>query len=631
MLLGLKNASYRIGNTVLLDQANFSLESKERVALVGRNGTGKSTLFRVFSSEIMLEDGELVQRSGIKVGMLPQNVPEEAHLTIAEVVAQGLGQTGRACLCFEQLSTRNPDELSEEEHKALAEAQTYLIEHNAWHALSQIEQTLSKFQLDGKQNFAKQSGGSKRKVLLAQTLVNDPDVLLLDEPTNHLDIPSIELLEEQIKQFKGAVVLVSHDREFMRKLATRVCDLDRGILQSWPGGFDDYLKRKTDALAAEEKQNALFDKKLAQEEAWIRQGIKARRTRNEGRVRALKAMREQYANRREQSGVAKVGIEHAQQSGKKVMEIDSVSYHLGDQPLIKEFDNIVLRGEKIGLLGPNGIGKTTALKVFLGQLKPTSGKVTLGTNLEIAYFDQLRNQFNEQETAVEVIGAGKEYIEHNGKSKHVIGYLQEFLFSPERARQPVRSLSGGEKARLLLARLFATPSNLLVLDEPTNDLDIETLELIQEHLTDYTGTVLLVSHDREFIDQIVTRCWVFEGNGVIGDYVGGYNDWLRQRTSNPWDKQTESTSTKTKAYAQTNKKTKSQKLSYKDVQALKALPKKIEQLETEQTELLKKISDPTFYEQPAEQITAVNDKVKQLEQALAQAYEQWETLEQKGD
>ncbi|HEX5484466.1 ATP-binding cassette domain-containing protein [Limnobacter sp.] len=631
MLLGLKGVTYRIGTTVLLDQVEFSLEERERVALVGRNGAGKSTLFRIISREIQPEDGQVIQQDGLKLARLEQAVPEGQDLTIEDVVAQGLGEIGSAVLTAKRLAERM-DGLSDADMQALHEAQTLLGEHNGWHLQSELDQMLSRMNLQADLQFASLSGGMKRKVMLAKALVNKPDVLLLDEPTNHLDIPSIELLEEQIRQFPGAVILVSHDRAFMRRLATRVCDLDRGSLKSWSGGYEGYLKGKAEFLAAEEKANALFDKRLAEEEVWIRRGIEARRTRNEGRVRALLEMRKQYAGRRNLQGSAKVQVQEADRSGKVVAEIEHVNLTLDDFVVLDDFSAVILRGEKIGVLGPNGIGKTTALRVLLGQIKADSGSVKLGTKLEIAYFDQLRNQFNEEDTAVDIIGGGKEFIQQGGQSKHVIGYLQDFLFTPDRARQPVRSLSGGERARLLLAQLFAQPSNILVLDEPTNDLDIETLELLEEKLCDYTGTVILVSHDREFLNQIVTRCLVFEGEGRVGDYVGGYDDWLRQRTVDPWSaKKADSRPRATAATPGTPTAPatapKTRKLSYKETRELESLPGLIESLENEQAELVKTMSEPDFYNSDPANIQTVNARMADIEKALTQAYARWETLE----
>lgn len=644
MLLGLKSATYRIGTTVLLDQVDFSIEERERVALLGRNGTGKSTFFRILQGLITPEDGEVIRRDGLRVSCLEQAVPQEQHLHIFEVVAQGLGPIGKAVATQWRLSLLAAEHpLSAEQQHELEDAQHELGEHQGWHLASEVEQMLSRMKLPAALPFAKLSGGMKRKVMLAKAMAGNPDVLMLDEPTNHLDIPSIELLEEQIRQFKGAVIFVSHDRSFMRKLATRVCDLDRGMLKSWSGGYEGYLKGKADFLAAEEKANAQFDKKLAEEEVWIRRGIEARRTRNEGRVRALMDMRKQFSDRRNVIGSAKVQVQEAERSGKVVAEITDVSLKIDHFTVLKDFSNVIMRGEKIGLLGPNGIGKTTALKVLLGQLKPSAGHIKLGTKLEVAYFDQLRSQFNEADTAVEIIGAGKEFITLNNQPRHVIGYLQDFLFTPDRARQPVRSLSGGERARLLLAQLFATPSNVMVLDEPTNDLDIETLELLEERLMAYEGTLILVSHDREFIDHIVTRCLVFEGDGAIGDYVGGYEDWLRQRTVDPWaererPKAQEKTnsgsnangaSASTASASNTNGTSKAKKLSYKDQRELDGLPALIEQLENEQNELLAKISEASFYQQEASVVQNVQNRVTEVEEALITAYARWEELEEK--
>ncbi|HEX4916887.1 MAG TPA: ATP-binding cassette domain-containing protein [Limnobacter sp.] len=635
MLLGLKGVTYRIGATVLLDQVDFSLEERERVALVGRNGTGKSTLFRVLTGAITPEDGQLIRQDGITLRCLEQAVPQAQNLCIFDVVALGLGDLGQAVSTVAHANLNPP--ATEEAMRTLEKAQHALTEHHGWHLESQVDQMLSRMKLDPALPFGKLSGGMKRKVMLANAMVSNPDVLLLDEPTNHLDIPSIELLEEQIRQFNGAVIFVSHDRAFMRKLATRVCDLDRGMLKSWSGGYAGYLKGKAEFLAAEEKAQALFDKKLAEEEVWIRRGIEARRTRNEGRVRALKEMRTQFAERRNVVGTAKVQVQEAERSGKVVAEITDVSLALEGFPILRQFSNVIVRGEKIGLLGPNGVGKTTALRVLLGQLQADSGHIKLGTKLEIAYFDQLRSQFNEDDTAVDIIGAGKEFISIDGQPRHVIGYLQDFLFTPDRARQPVRSLSGGERARLILAQLFATPSNVMVLDEPTNDLDIETLELLEEKLMGYQGTLILVSHDREFVDQIVTRCLVFEGDGVVGDYVGGYEDWLRQRVSDPWADKPKMAEPRASAPTQakpestpnsaTNTTSSKRKLSYKEQRELEALPQRIETLEAEQADLLAKIGDPAFYQQDAASITATQQRMADVEAALEDAYQRWGELD----
>ncbi len=634
MLLGLKGATYRIGTTVLLDQVDFSIEERERVALVGRNGTGKSTLFRILSGEITPEDGQLVKQDGLRLCCLEQAVPKAHDDCIFDVVAEGFPELGKAICISRRFGTQHHDDLPAEQAKELEWAQTQLTEHNGWHLESEVDQILTRMRLPADLPFAKLSGGMKRKVMLAKAMVSNPDVLLLDEPTNHLDIPSIELLEEQIRQFKGAVIFVSHDRSFMRKLATRVCDLDRGMLKSWSGGYEGYLKGKADFLAAQEKANALFDKRLAEEEVWIRRGVEARRTRNEGRVRALLEMRKQFSERRNQVGTAKVQVQEAERSGKLVAELTDVNKRLESLCILKNFSNTIMRGEKIGVLGPNGIGKTTALRVLLGQTKPDSGEIRLGTKLEIAYFDQLRSQFNEEDTAVDIIGAGKEFIQIDGQAKHVIGYLQDFLFTPDRARQPVRSLSGGERARLILAQLFATPSNVMVLDEPTNDLDIETLELLEDKLMAYQGTLILVSHDREFLNQIVTRCLVFEGDGVVGDYVGGYDDWLRQRTTDPWNNQgNKAANNKAKpgeseATAQAVPAApKTKKLGFKEQRELQALPGLIEKLEAEQEKMVKTIAEPSFYQRPAEEITAHQQRMADLEKELTTAYARWEELE----
>ena len=632
MLLGLKGVRYRIGATVLLDGVEFSLEERERVALVGRNGAGKSTLFRILSGEWQAEEGQVIRRDGLTVSCLEQAVPHAQDALVYDIVAMGLGELGEAVCTVQRLSAEG--QLSAQDQQSLDRAHHALEAAHGWHLSSEVDQALSRMKLDGRVSFGSLSGGMKRKVMLARALVSNPDVLMLDEPTNHLDIPSIELLEEQIRQFRGAVIFVSHDRAFMRKLATRVYDLDRGQLKSWSGGYEGFLKGKAEFLAAEEKNNALFDKKLAEEEVWIRRGIEARRTRNEGRVRALIDMRRQFAERRQVVGTAKVQVQEAERSGKVVAEITDLTVQLGGLTLLRQFSNVILRGEKIAVLGPNGVGKTTALRAILGDLKADQGLVKLGTKLEVAYFDQLRNQFNEQDTAVDIIGAGKEFITLNGQPRHVMGYLQDFLFTPDRARQPVRSLSGGERARLLLAQLFATPSNLMVLDEPTNDLDIETLELLEERLVAYEGTLIVVSHDREFVDRIATRCWVFEGQGQVGDYVGGYEDWLRTRTVDPWlavgqAAQASAAPAPSAAQAQSVSPAKPKKLGYKEQRELEALPARIEQLETEQAALVAAISDPGFYQQPAAQMNATQQKLAALEAELEQAYARWTELEEK--
>jgi ATP-binding cassette subfamily F protein uup len=576
MLLGLKQISLKIGTNVILDHVDFSLLARERVALVGRNGTGKSTLFKILAGQMHADDGQVITADGVVIRCLDQEVPEAQTGSVFEVVAQGLGKAGTLMAQYHECLLQHPEDM-----ERLGHLQSEIDAHNAWNIDSRVNSILTRLKLPADATFAELSGGLKRRVMLAQALLVEPDVLMLDEPTNHLDIPSIQLLEELMADFNGAVLLITHDRAFMRRMATRVCDLDRGILSSFAGGYEAYLKGKEEALHAEEKQNALFDKCLAQEEVWIRRGVEARRTRNQGRVRTLLEMRQQFGERRKLQGKATIVIQEAERSGKLVVELTNVSHSMGQQLIVTNFSTIVMRGDKIGIIGPNGAGKTTLLQLLLGQLTPQSGQVRHGTKLEIAYFDQLRSPMRHDRTAIDLIGDGKEYITLNGQNKHVIGYLQDFLFTPDRARQPVNSLSGGERARLLLAQMFSKRSNVLVLDEPTNDLDIETLELLEERLMDYDGTVLLVSHDRDFINNVATRSLVFEGNGTIGDYVGGYDDWLRQRTDDPWQNSaktaspqqlTEKSNVKANEALNSTTQAKPKKLSFKEQRELDELP-----------------------------------------------------------
>ncbi|MEW6166715.1 MAG: ATP-binding cassette domain-containing protein [Pseudomonadota bacterium] len=617
MLLGLKNLSLRIASTTLLDGVDFSLEARERVCLVGRNGTGKSTLLRVLAGELAPDSGEVVRAQGLQLARLQQDVPAAQPGTVYDVVAGGLGELGQLAARYHALAHAAQPDLH-----GLAALQAEIEARGAWTIENRIEAVVTRLQLPADALFAELSGGQKRRVLLGQALVSEPDVLLLDEPTNHLDIPSITALEELLLGFNGALVFVSHDRAFVRRLATRVCDLDRGRLSSWSGGWDAYVKGKAEALHAEAREQALFDKKLAQEEAWIRKGVEARRTRSAGRVKALLQMREQFSQRRTREGDVRLAAQEAEQSGKLVAQLHNVSHAYAGRTLIRHLSTVILRGEKVGIIGPNGAGKTTLLEIILGRLTPDSGDVRLGTKLEIAYFDQLRSPLqDEDQTAVEAVGDGKAFVEIDGARRHVISYLQDFLFTPDRARVPVRVLSGGERSRLMLAQLFCRPSNLLVLDEPTNDLDIETLDLLEERLIDYGGTVLLVSHDREFLDNVVTRSLVFEGEGRVGDYVGGYADWLRQRV-------TPAPSTAPRVHSAPDPVPAApQRLSAKQRRELDSLPARIEQLEAEQTKLAAEIGAPGFYDQPRERIAAVEQRLSAIEQDLASAYARWEALE----
>jgi len=625
-LLTLRGVRVSYSGPALLDGVDLQIEPGERICLVGRNGTGKSTFMKVIADELGADEGEIIRRQGLKVARLTQEVPSDLSGTIYEVVASGLPQ-GKIVSEYHQLSLRLADDLSL--MKQFERVQHELEACGGWELQQQVDTVLSRLQLPPDADFSALSGGMKRRVLLARSLANNPDLLLLDEPTNHLDIDAIRWLEEFLLNYSGTLLFITHDRALLEKLATRIIELDRGRLTSWPGNYQTYLERKQAALDAEANQHAEFDKKLAQEETWIRQGIKARRTRNEGRVRALEAMREEHRARRQRSGNAKIQLqESAERSGKLVMEADNVSYSYDDKPIVSHLTTTILRGDKVGIIGPNGAGKTTLLRLLLGQLAPQQGSIKLGTKLEAAYFDQYRAQLNEEQSVLDNVSQGRSTVTINDQPRHIISYLQDFLFSPERARTPVKALSGGERNRLLLARLFTHSANILVMDEPTNDLDMETLELLEELLLDYKGTLLLVSHDRSFLNKVVTSTLVFEGDGQINEYVGGYDDWLRQRpdpsaTSNT-DKAPPKPSTKgNKATASKAPK----KLSYKHQRELDELPKQIEILEADISQLHTTLADPDLYKQGPEAMTASQTKLESKEAELAAAYERWDELE----
>jgi ATP-binding cassette subfamily F protein uup len=630
-MLTLRNLGLQLGSTVLLDDANLTIERGERLCLVGRNGAGKSTLMGVLAGRIAPDRGEVVSAQGLRVAQLPQDVPAGLEGTVEEVVAQGLGETGR--LLAEYHSLLAHAEQDDKQLARLARVQHAIEAQGGWSLDARLQAVLTRLQLPGDRPFAALSGGLKRRALLAQALVAEPDLLLLDEPTNHLDIDSIVWLEDFLKDWNGTLLFVTHDRAFLRRLATRIIELDRGILRSWPGTYDDYLRRKEDALRAEEQQNALFDKRLAQEEVWIRRGIEARRTRNMGRVQRLLEMRKEYGQRRNLQGEAKLVLQEAERSGRLVCEASKIRFSRGEQLIVRDFSTAILRGDKIGIIGPNGAGKTTLLNLLLGKLSPDSGTLKLGTRLEVAYFDQLRAQLAEDKPVFENIGDGKEFVEIDGQRLHVMSYLQNFLFTPDRARSPVKALSGGERARLLLARLFAQPSNLLVLDEPTNDLDVETLDLLEERLIDYSGTVLLVSHDREFLDNVATRCFAFEALATreaeaapafaIRDYVGGYNDWLRQRP----EPVTVTRDSKPAAAVVAKPVAAAVKLNYKEKRELDALPGRIEKLEAEQTELVALLSESGIFQRERDRAQQAQTRLTAIEQELAAAYARWEALE----
>lgn len=634
-LISLKDIHLAYGADPLLDGVNLGIEPGERICLVGRNGAGKSSLMRLIAGRIQADSGELVTEQGLRIGWLEQEVPEAVDGSIFSVVAGGLGELGALVNAWHQASQALGQDHDAAAFQRLSSIQQQLEAADGWRFNQQVEQVLSRMGLAPDVAFATLSGGLKRRVLLARALVMEPELLLLDEPTNHLDIAAIEWLEDFLLSWRGALLFVTHDRAFLRHLATRILELDRGQLSSWPGDYENYLRRREERLHAEELANQRFDKKLAQEEVWIRQGIKARRTRNEGRVRALKAMRETFGQRRIQQGQARMQLAQGEASGKLVLEAEGISHAWDGQPLVRDFSMRIQRGERIGFIGPNGIGKTTLLRILLGQILPDQGRVTLGTRLEVAFFDQLREALDEDKSVLDNLAAGSEQIEVNGKPRHVISYLQDFLFSPARARQPVRALSGGERNRLLLAKVFAKPANLLVLDEPTNDLDVETLELLEELLLEYQGTLLLVSHDREFLDQVVTSSLVFEGQGRVQAYVGGYGDWLRQRPGQTLASASGKIKTESKPKspladpgpAGINQAPKPKKLSYKDQRDLELLPGRIEILETQLGELQGRLADPALYQAGAEAAQALHTELAGLEQELAAAYARWEALE----
>ena len=634
-LINLTNAYLSFSDAPLLDHIDMSIEVNERVCLVGRNGAGKSTLLKVLNKEVPLDEGQIVYENNVVVSRLQQDPPRDVQGNVFDFVAEGLQEQAQLLKDYHELSHRVEQEPSESNLAKLAKMQEQLDHQNGWQLENRIRNVISSLSLDSEAQLSSLSGGWLRKAALAKALVCQPTVLLLDEPTNHLDIETIKWLEEFLKGFNGSIVFISHDRSFIRQMATRIIDLDRGKIASWSGNYDNYLLGKEEALRVEELQNAEFDKKLAQEEVWIRQGIKARRTRNEGRVRALKAMRQEYSERRKVMGSAKMQIEEALRSGKIVFELENVTYQVDDKLLVNDFSVQVLRGDKIALIGPNGIGKTTLLKLMLGNLTPTSGSVHCGTKLEVAYFDQYRLELDPEKTVMDNLAEGKQEVMVNGRSRHVLGYLQDFLFPPKRARTPVRALSGGERNRLLLAKLFLKPSNLLVLDEPTNDLDIETLELLEELVNDYQGTVLLVSHDRQFVDNVVTQCWFFEDKGHIGIYAGGYADALQQQQqAQPVKVSTVNSSQQPKKESNTvnnqNKESavkKKVKLSYNEQRELAQLPSKIEQLEIAIADLQAQIGQSDFFNQPHDITGPILQSLSDKEAELEAVFERWEQLE----
>jgi ATP-binding cassette subfamily F protein uup len=630
-LLRLEQLQLAYGTHVLLDNADLTIEKGERLALVGRNGTGKSTLLKLVDGEIQPDDGLIWRAPGLKIGVLAQELPESSGMTIFDMVAQGLPEAGELLSEYHHLITDADPDMDR-----MATLQTRIEAIDGWLFHQRIDIILTRLGLPPDAEMNALSGGWRRRVALARALVAEPDLLLLDEPTNHLDLDTIAWLEEQLLAFRGAVLLITHDRAFLSKLATHVLELDRGKLGRYPGSYAVYQERKQHELEVEARENAEFDKKLAQEEAWIRQGVKARRTRNEGRVRALEQMRADRGQRRERQGTANLNVDRGERTGKRVVELKHLTHRFGDEAIIDDFSIEVQRGDRIGFLGRNGAGKTTLLKILLGELEPTEGSVKLGTNLNVAYFDQLRAGLELEKTVYDNVAQGSDHVSVGGKDRHVMSYLQDFLFTPERVRQPVRALSGGESNRLLLAKLFTQPANVLVLDEPTNDLDMETLELLEELLLDFDGTLLLVSHDRTFMDNVVTSVLAFEGEGQVREYVGGYTDWVRQGGTlppAPWEgaarQQTEPTreATPTPAEASAAPAKKSVKLSYKLQRELNSLPADIERLEQQVETLEATTGDPAFYQQPADTVTARLKELDDAQQALEAVMERWMELE----
>ena len=627
-LISMHGAWLSFSDAPLLNNAELHIEDNERVCLVGRNGAGKSTLMKILNRELGLDDGRIIYEQDLVVARLQQDPPRNVEGSVYDFVAEGIAEQAVYLKRYHDISHLVITDPSDKNLQELANVQEQLDNHGLWQLESRINEVLEQLGLQADTELASLSGGWLRKAALGRALVSAPRVLLLDEPTNHLDIETIDWLEGFLKSFKGTIIFISHDRSFIRNMATRIVDLDRGKLVTYPGNYDQYLLEKEEALRVEELQNAEFDRKLAQEEVWIRQGIKARRTRNEGRVRSLKAMRNERSARREVMGSAKMQVEEASRSGKIVFEMEDVNYQVDGKVLVKDFSAQVQRSDKIAMIGPNGCGKTTLLKLMLGQLQADSGRIHVGTKLEVAYFDQHRAELDPDKTVMDNLAEGKQEVMVNGKPRHVLGYLQDFLFHPKRAMTPVRALSGGERNRLLLARLFLKPSNLLILDEPTNDLDVETLELLEELIDGYQGTVLLVSHDRQFVDNTVTECWIFEGNGRIGRYVGGYHDARGQQAQSQSHQQAavKKTAEVVQPKAETVKRGGS-KLSYNLQRELEQLPQKLETLEAELEILQSQVADASFFSQPHDHTQKVLADMAQAEKALEEAFERWEYLE----
>ncbi|MFK7864513.1 MAG: ATP-binding cassette domain-containing protein [Pseudohongiellaceae bacterium] len=627
-LLKLDKIAINFGTHILLDEVSLNLDKGKRLGLLGRNGTGKTTLIRTIGGEVKADGGERWLRPGVKIAWLDQSLPEANDVSVYDVVAGSLSEVGELLKSYHHLTHNFDADIMDQ----LEKVQEQLEANDGWSLSQRVDTVISQLNLPAEKLMSELSGGWRKRVALGCALVLDPDILLLDEPTNHLDIPAIEWLEKQLQEFRGAMVLVTHDRAFLQKVVNTIVELDRGHLYEFEGTYQRFLRFREEQLAAEEKANALFDKKLAQEEVWIRQGIKARRTRNEGRVRALKALRVERTQRREQVGKANFKVDAASRSGKIVAELENISHSFADNQVINKFTSTILRGDRIGLVGANGAGKSTLLKIILGQLEPSSGSVKIGTNLEVAYFDQLRAQLDPEKNLIDNVCGGQDFIEIDGKRKHAISYLGDFLFAPDRVRTPAKALSGGEQNRAILAKLFSKPANILVLDEPTNDLDVETLELLEDILLTFSGTVLLVSHDRVFMDNVVTSLMVFEGEGCINEYVGGYSDWTAKggRLLSLQDEANGDSPAKAKEEpkpAPIETKPAKPKLTYKEQQELKALPGLIEKLETKQTAFEALVGEADFYNQDSEKVTQQLKEMAENQTQLDEAYAKWELLE----
>lgn len=625
-LVRFEDVSLEFGDQKILANASLAIEPRERVCLIGRNGAGKSTTLKLISGEMEADRGQIIRQAGLLVSQLSQALPETMDQPVHEIVRSGLAGIQALLDDYTELSQRRLDKAG---LAALEALHRQIDAHEGWHIEQRVETTVSQLSLPADKKMSELSGGWRRRVALAAALVQKPDLLLLDEPTNHLDIATIRWLEDEIYSYEGSVLFITHDRAFLQKLATRIVEIDRGRLGSWPGDYQNFLRRKEKALEDEAVENAKFDRKLEQEEIWIRQGIKARRTRNEGRARALRKMREERAKRVSPDGNARIHIEEGEQSGRNVIRAKNASYRFSNEPLIENFSIKIMRGDRIGLLGNNGVGKTTLLKLLLGEITPRSGTIKRGSNLQVGYFDQLRETLDEEKSVADNVGDGRTYVKINGQDRHIVGYLKGFLFSPKRSMTPVKSLSGGERNRVILAKLFTKPANLLVLDEPTNDLDMETLEVLEERLTRYKGTLIVVSHDREFLDNVVTSTIVFEENGKIQEYVGGYTDWLRHRKELAEVDNLQAVDEPKLQARLPKRSTQPKKLSYHEQRELDRLPQHIELLEKQIADLQKKISEPDFYSQDHQAVQLVIANLNEAGLTLEQSMERWIELEER--